>query len=91
MATSETLNRIEAVVGLSGRGRRVGGFAVSLDEILRIEVPEHFTPEGIERMRRDFEGGSRNSPRLPRNLHRPRRFRQGVRIMTTPRMSWSGG
>ena len=48
-------DKVHSVVTLSGFKHTTGGFTISRDHVVRVEMPEHFTTEDIQRFRNDAE------------------------------------
>jgi hypothetical protein len=47
--------KVHAVVGLTACEGKTGGFSVSTDRVLRIELPRQFTEKDLEVMHKDFQ------------------------------------
>ena len=48
-------DKVHSVVTLSGFKHTMGGFTISRDHVVQVEMPEHFTTEDIQRFRIDAE------------------------------------
>lgn len=53
---SAPTSRLQALIGLSGFKNTIEGFPISRDHTFQLELPQSFTAEDIQRMRKDAEG-----------------------------------